>query len=231
MQAWNPIHNPQWPCLEKHMESISCSLAPVEMKDCLAGKFIYLLGDSTIRQWMEYFKSVDLHESGKLRHQLAVDLDRNINIQWQKHGYPLIGSLHYSVKVMENMARVIDRTGGEKNTVIVISLGQHFRPFPIDVFIRRALSVYKAVQRLLLRSPDTMVIIKTENIREMYNDAERFSDFHGYIQYLIIKDIFQDLQVGVIDAWDITIAYGTNDVHPPQHVVGNQINVFLNYIC
>ncbi|XP_073913568.1 NXPE family member 4 isoform X2 [Castor canadensis] len=176
-------------------------------------------------------KSVDLHESGKLRHQLAVDLDRNINIQWQKHGYPLIGSLHYSVKVMENMARVIDRTGGEKNTVIVISLGQHFRPFPIDVFIRRALSVYKAVQRLLLRSPDTMVIIKTENIREMYNDAERFSDFHGYIQYLIIKDIFQDLQVGVIDAWDITIAYGTNDVHPPQHVVGNQINVFLNYIC
>jgi hypothetical protein len=27
------------------------------MKDCLAGKFIYLLGDSTIRQWMEYFKA------------------------------------------------------------------------------------------------------------------------------------------------------------------------------
>jgi hypothetical protein len=132
---------------------------------------------------------------------------------------------------MENMAQVIDRTGGEKNTVIVISLGQHFKPFPIDVFIRRALSVYKAVQRLLLRSPDTMVIIKTENIREMHNDAERFSDFHGYIQYLIIKDIFQDLHVGVIDAWDITIAYGTNDVHPPQHVVVNQINVFLNYIC
>uniref|UniRef100_A0A8C0WU24 NXPE C-terminal domain-containing protein n=1 Tax=Castor canadensis TaxID=51338 RepID=A0A8C0WU24_CASCN len=221
--TWNPI---------------SCSLAPVEMKDCLAGKLIYLLGDSTIRQWMEYFKaniktlkSVDLHESGKLQHLFAVDLDKNINIQWQKHGYPLITAIHYSVKEMENMARVIDRTGGEKNTVIVISLGQHFKPFPIDVFIRRALSVYKAVQRLLLRSPDTMVIIKTENIREMHNDAERFSDFHGYIQYLIIKDIFQDLHVGVIDAWDITIAYGTNDVHPPQHVVGNQINVFLNYIC
>jgi hypothetical protein len=37
-----------------------------------------------------------------------------------------------------NMARVIVRTGGEKNTVIVISLGQHFRIFPIDVFILRA---------------------------------------------------------------------------------------------
>ncbi|XP_050612799.1 NXPE family member 4 [Macaca thibetana thibetana] len=221
--TWNPV---------------SCSLATVKMKECLRGKLIYLMGDSTIRQWMEYFKasintlkSVDLHESGKLQHQLAVDLDRNINIQWQKHGYPLVGSMTYSVKEMEYLTRAIDRTGGEKNTVIVISLGQHFRPFPIDVFIRRALNVHKAIKRLLLRSPDTMVIIKTENIREMYNDAERFSDFHGYIQYLIIKDIFQDLGVSIIDAWDITIAYGTNDVHPPQHVVGNQINILLNYIC
>ncbi|XP_008259333.2 NXPE family member 4 [Oryctolagus cuniculus] len=217
---------------------VSCSLAPVEMKECLRGKFIYLMGDSTVRQWMEYFKTsidtlkpVDLHETGKLQHQLAVDLDRNINIQWQKHGYPLIGSISYSVKEIEYIARAIDRTGGEKNTIIVISLGQHFRPFPIDVFIKRVLNVHKAVQRLLLRSPDTLVVIKAENIREMNNDVERFSDFHGYIQYLIIKDIFQDLNVGLIDAWDITIAYGTHDVHPPQNVVGNQINILLNYIC
>nr|XP_012603474.1 NXPE family member 4 isoform X1 [Microcebus murinus] len=216
----------------------SCSLATVEMNKCLRGKSVYLLGDSTVRQWMEHFKrsirtlkSVDMHESGKLQHQLAVDLDRNINIQWQKHGYPLIGSITYSVKEIEYIARAIDRIGGEKNTVIVISLGQHFRPFPIDVFIRRVLNVHKAVQRLLLRSPDTMVIIKAENIREMHNDVERFSDFHGYIQYLAIKDIFQDLNVGLIDAWDITIAYGTNNVHPPEHVVRNQVNIFLNYIC
>ncbi|XP_015990363.2 NXPE family member 4-like isoform X2 [Rousettus aegyptiacus] len=221
--TWNPI---------------SCSLAPVEIKECLKGKFIYLMGDSTIRQWMEYFKdsikalkSVDLHESGKFQHQLAVDLDKNINIQWQKHGYPLVGSLTYSVKEIEYITRVIDRTGGEKNTIIVISLGQHFRPFPIDVFIRRALNVHEAVQRLLLRSPETMVIIKTENIREMHSDVERFGDFHGYIQYLTIRDIFQDLNVGIIDAWDITIAYGTNNVHPPISVVRNQINILLNYIC
>ncbi|XP_076968971.1 NXPE family member 4-like isoform X4 [Tamandua tetradactyla] len=176
-------------------------------------------------------KSVDLHEFGKLQRQLVVDLDRNIIIQWQKHGYPLIGSLTYSVKEIEYIARAIDITGGDKNTVIVISLGQHFRPFPIDVFIRRAINVHKAVQRLFLRSPDTVVIIKAENTREMYTDVERFSDFHGYIQNLVMKDIFHDLNVGIIDAWDITIAYGTNNVHPPVSVVRNQINILLNYIC
>lgn len=40
--TWNPV---------------SCRLAPIEMKECLRGKFMYLLGDSTIRQWMEYFKN------------------------------------------------------------------------------------------------------------------------------------------------------------------------------
>ena len=69
-------------------------------------------------------------------------------------------------------------------------------------------------------------------IRVILNvDMERFSDFHGYIQYLVLKDIFQDLNVGIIDAWDITIAYGTNNVHPPQSVVRNQINILLNFIC
>ncbi|KFO31112.1 Protein FAM55D [Fukomys damarensis] len=176
-------------------------------------------------------KSVDLHGSGKLKHQLAVDLDRNINIQWQKHSYPLVGSMEYSVKGIEYIARIIDRIGGDKNTIVVISLGQHFRPFPLDVFIRRVLNVHRAVQRLLLRSPDTMVIIKTENTREMHSDVERLSDFHGHIQNLVIKDIFQDLNVGIIDAWDITIAYGSNEVHPPQYIIRNQINIFLNYIC
>ncbi|XP_055963593.1 NXPE family member 4-like isoform X1 [Sorex fumeus] len=221
--SWNPV---------------SCHLAPIPLRECLRGKFILLLGDSTIRQWMEHFvrnmntlKSVDLHESGKLKNQLAVDLDRNINIQWQKHSYPLIGSMTYSVKEMEYMARAIDRTGGGKDTVIVISLGQHFRPFPIDIFIRRALNVRKAVQRLLLRSPDTQVFIKAENTRELNLDVERFTDFHGYINHLAIKDIFRDLNVSIIDAWDITIAYGTNIVHPPDFVVKNQIDIFLNYLC
>lgn len=60
---------------------------------------------------------------------------------------------------------------------------------------------------------------------------ERFGDFHGYIQYLTMKYIFKDLNVAVIDAWDMTIAYGTNSVYSPDYVIGNQINLFFNYIC
>ncbi|KAF7484527.1 Hypothetical predicted protein [Marmota monax] len=95
----------------------------------------------------------------------------------------------------------------------------------------RAISIRKAIERLFLRSPDTKVIVKTENIREMHLETERFGDFHGYIQYLTLNDIFKDLNVGVIDAWDMTIAYASNNLHPPDVVIGSQINMFLSYIC
>ncbi|XP_072467150.1 NXPE family member 4-like [Notamacropus eugenii] len=144
----------------------SCNLSQfqteTQIKDCLKGKLIYIIGDSTTRQWMMYFteniktlKSIDLHGFGILHRQLVVDLENKIYIQWQRHGYPLVGSYNYSAKENEYLARVIDRIAGDGNTIIVFSLGQHFRFFPIDLFIRRAINVHKAIERLFLRSPDT----------------------------------------------------------------------------
>ncbi|XP_020036641.2 NXPE family member 1 isoform X2 [Castor canadensis] len=210
-----------------------------KINGCLKGKLIYLLGDSTLRQWIEYLPKVmktlkffDLHGTGYFKKYLLMDASRHTQIQWKKHSYPFLTVQFYSVIDDGYIAREIDRILGDRNTAIVITFGQHFRPFPINMFIRRAINIRKAIERLFLRSPDTKVIIKTENVRETLNtDIERFTNFHGYIQYLIMKDIFKDLNVGVIDAWDMTIAYDANMLHPPDYVVGNQIDMFLNYIC
>ncbi|MEE6484591.1 hypothetical protein FKM82_013930 [Ascaphus truei] len=215
------------------------SFEPVAHIDtCLSGKMIYLMGDSTLRQWIEYFPKImktlkffDLHGDGWHKTFLALDLKRNVHIQWKKHGHPFVTQSFFTVKDYASVPREIDRLGGGPHTVIVLALGQHFRPFPLTLFIRRVLNVRKAIERLFLRSPDTKVIIKSENTREINPDVERFSDFHGYIQYLLVKDIFQGLNVGVIDAWDMTTAFGSFNVHPPETVIKNQINMFLAYIC
>ncbi|NP_001095182.1 NXPE family member 1 precursor [Oryctolagus cuniculus] len=213
-------------------------LDTAKISGCLKGKLIYLMGDSTLRQWIYYLPKVmktlkffDLHETGNFKKHLLLDAEKHTQIQWKKHSHPFVTYQLFSVIDHGYIPQEIDRLIGDKDTVIVITFGQHFRPFPIDIFIRRAISVRQAIERLFLRSPATKVIVKTENIREMHIEAERFGDFHGYIQYLTLKDIFKDLNVGVVDAWDMTIAYGTNNVHPPDQVIGNQINMFLNYIC
>ncbi|XP_023576981.1 NXPE family member 2 [Octodon degus] len=208
------------------------------ISDCLQRKLIYLMGDSTLRQWIYYFKKIvrslrlfDQHGTGLFRTHILLDAERHILIQWRKHSHPFVTQQIFSLKDENYIPREIDQVAGDKDTAVVITIGQHFRPFPINIFIRRAINIKKAVERLLLRSPETKVILKTENTREVHQNAEMFSDFHGYIQNLILRDIFVDLNVGIIDAWDMTIAYLTADVHPPENVIANQIGIFLNYIC
>ncbi|XP_066495433.1 NXPE family member 4-like [Tiliqua scincoides] len=208
-----------------------------QINTCLQRKMVYFMGDSTVRQWMEYLtntvrtlKIFDAHGIGKLQNLLAVDMAGNIQLQWKKHGHPITAH-SYTMKDHSYVAREIDNLAGDRDTAVVVSLGQHFRPFPIKLFIRRILNVRAAIQHLLLRSPGTRVIIKTENTQEMPTDPERFSDFHGYAQYLAARDVFRDLKVGIIDAWDITVAYATTEIHPPDQVIGSQVNLFLSYIC
>ncbi|XP_001505479.2 NXPE family member 1-like [Ornithorhynchus anatinus] len=228
--------------LENEWRSALCRLSRLSTLNgtinCLTGKLIYLMGDSTLRQWIYYFqkfvttlKLFDHHGIGVFGIHVLMDVGKHIKIQWKKHGEPFVTQKLYEVKDDEYVTREIDKVAGDKRTAVVFTLGQHFRPFPINIFIRRAINVRRAIRRLLLRSPDTKVILKTENTREMLAESERFGDFHGYMQYLAMMDIFRDVPVGVIDAWDMTVAFGTNNVHPPEHVIGNQINMFLNYIC
>ncbi|XP_031201410.1 NXPE family member 2 [Mastomys coucha] len=209
-----------------------------DINNCLSRKLIYLMGDSTLRQWIYYLnkavktlKFFDHHGAGVFKTHILLDTERHILVQWKKHSHPFVTNKLFSMKDDKYIPREIDQVAGDSGTAIVISFGQHFRPFPINVFIRRAINVKKAIERLFLRSPETKVIIKTENIREINENVEIFSDFHGSIQNLIIRDIFRDLNVGIIDAWDMTIAYRSEDVHPPDSVIESQIGMFLNYIC
>ncbi|OCT72369.1 hypothetical protein XELAEV_18035347mg [Xenopus laevis] len=221
---------------------VFCNLSTYEpqsiVEKCLSDKLIYLMGDSTIRQWIEYLPSImkglkffNLHGIGWHKTHLAVDPNLNTYVQWKKHGHPFVTLSFFTVKDYTSVPQEIDRLAGGRDTVIVIALGQHFRAFPITLFIRRLLNVRKAIERLFIRSPDTKVIIKSENTREINTDVERFSDFHGYIQYVLAKNIFRGLNVGVIDAWDMTVASGSFDVHPSSSVLKSQINMFLEFLC
>lgn len=209
-----------------------------QMYTCLQDKMVYILGDSTLRQWfntltgtLKGLKRFNLHRAGLESLLMASDQEKNILLYWKKHSHPFVASHFYTVKDDNYMSREIDQLAGGPHYVLVISMGQHFRLFPIYLFIRRVLNVYKAVQRLLVRSPDTKVIVKIDNTREIDADPERLSDFHGYIQNLILKDMFSNLHVAMVDAWDMSIAYPTNNVHLPEHVIRNQIFMFLTYIC
>ncbi|XP_078528004.1 NXPE family member 3-like [Lissotriton helveticus] len=218
--------------------SLSCSNKQFRtqqaVSSCLREKIVYMFGDSTLRQWWEYLvdfipslKKIDLHvefpPAGPL---LATDAMNGLLVQWRSHGKPLrmsqmmVADLHY-------MANDIANLGGGPDMVIAINLWAHFTSFPVEVYIRRLRNIRTAVMELLERSPNTTVILKTANTGHNYG-----SNWLSFQLDLIMRKMFSGLQVGIVDAWEMTSChYLEENLHPKRIIIQHQMDMFLSFIC
>ncbi|KAM4702953.1 NXPE family member 4-like [Rhinophrynus dorsalis] len=227
---WNPIY---------------CNMTDYNTGDdfnkCLQRKKLFLIGDSTLRQFImhftegiqivTYFGYHGRHFENWEKTLLAINFEKDIYVSYKRHGFPLESFMFYYFKEDKYTSRQIDLLGGGKDTIIAITMGQHFRQFPLHLYIRRAINIRRAIERLFLRSPDTKVIIKTENTRDMYSPVERIGDFQGYTQYLVLREVFQGINVGFVDAWDMSVSSATNSVHPPGNTLKGIMSLTFSFAC
>ncbi|XP_057187561.1 NXPE family member 3-like [Triplophysa rosa] len=208
---------------------------PQTTTQCLKDKHIYMMGDSTLRQWFEFLlkavpslKQMNLHVQYQAGPLLAVDVENNIDLHWRAHGVPLrcrkteIANLHYISNEIEDLA-------GGPHTVIVFNLGPHFTTYPLDFFTHRVLRIHKAVVDLLQRAPATAVIIKTVNTG--YKDVFG-SDWYSLQLDRILRWAFQDVGVYILDVWQMTAChYNKENIHPGPVIIKNEMDIFLSFIC
>ncbi|KAJ8359640.1 hypothetical protein SKAU_G00161650 [Synaphobranchus kaupii] len=213
-------------------------LSEVAIISCLMGKTLYLLGDSTVRQWMEHLerklKGLRFIKQGNpYLSLLAVDTQNNITVRWIKHSHPWI-SVHTAYTTgSDTIPEILDSIavgGGQEDVIVVIGIGQHFRPYPPEVFIRRLQNVRRAILRLYARSPQAHVVIKLENNRELDSTMMIYSDWYGYMQNLAQRKVFEGMKVGLVDAWDMTVAANSFAIHPNEVIVSNELAVALSFI-
>ncbi|XP_069598687.1 NXPE family member 1-like isoform X3 [Ranitomeya imitator] len=208
------------------------------LNKCFMKKFIYIFGDSTLKMWLLYFQKYvktltpfRLYDDNWARQLLSLDVKKNMKITWKRHTFPFLTGSYQSFKEERTIAREIDLIRGDQRTVIVLNIGMHFRAYPIYYFIRRLYNIRRAIERLFIRSPETKVIIKTENTSSMLTNFETISDFHASVHYFIMEIIFKDLNVGFVNGWDMTNAFDTNEIHPPEKVIENEVRMLMTYIC
>ncbi|XP_029902323.1 NXPE family member 3-like [Myripristis murdjan] len=209
------------------------------ISQCLTDKVVHLYGDSTIRQWFEYLNSVlpdlkefNLHSVKKTGPFMSVDMARNILVKYRPHAPPLswtvipANELHY-------IANELDGIVGGSRTVVVLSVWAHFGSYPIEVYIRRLQSIHRAVLRLLDRAPDTLVVIRTANLRALtLGIALSNSDWYSLQQDRALRAVFKGLNVHLVDAWDMVLAHHlSHEIHPQPPIIKNMIDVLLSYIC
>uniref|UniRef100_A0A3B3QNM4 NXPE C-terminal domain-containing protein n=1 Tax=Paramormyrops kingsleyae TaxID=1676925 RepID=A0A3B3QNM4_9TELE len=204
------------------------------INSCLKGKTLYFMGDSTMRQWIEFMNSFQKGHKDYRGFSLLkiVNIMSNYTVYWKNHGHPRITVSKLKLSEASYISRDLDAIGAEgEDTVVVIGVGQHFRAYPLELFVRRLLSLRGAIQRLQARSPGTRIFIKLENTRELSSEPERFSDWHGHLQNLAQRKVFGDLKVGFVDAWEMTVAANTFVIHPNPTIIASEVALFLSCLC
>ncbi|CAI5637586.1 NXPE family member 3-like isoform X1 [Oreochromis niloticus] len=206
---------------------------------CLKGKVIHMYGDSTMRQWFEYLnaslpdlKEFNLHSPKSIGPLMALDYANNIFVTHRAHGPPLRTVNVPSVE-LHYIANELDNVVGGSNTVVVFGIWAHFDNFPIEFYIRRLMSIRRAVVRLLSRAPGTVVVIRTGNPKS-FTPSGAFvnSDWYTFQRLKVLKAVFKGLNVHLVHSWEMVLAHHLpHNMHPQPPIIKNMINVLLSYIC
>lgn len=216
-------------CNVRHFE-------PDDMEKCLSKKFIYMVGDSTTRQWFEYLEShvpnlmkMNSHTPGKMGPFMAVNIESDIIMHWRFHGLPL-GLWKIAVADAHYISNEIDGLQGGPHMVIVINICAHVVFHPLNFYIHRVATIRQAVLSLLSRAPETTVVIRSANTghaKDVYA-----SDWLYLQMNIVLRKVFQCLPVVFIDVWQMTSChYTTENVHPANVVVANEVDIFLSFVC
>uniref|UniRef100_A0A8C5B3M3 NXPE C-terminal domain-containing protein n=2 Tax=Gadus morhua TaxID=8049 RepID=A0A8C5B3M3_GADMO len=203
---------------------------------CLTGKVMNMYGDSTMRQWFEYLRAFvpefNLRSPAQAGPFMAVDCKHNILLKYHCHGPP-IGFSTVRASELRYVANELDRLPGGPNTVVALSLWAHFSPYPVEVYIRRMRHIRRALERLLVRGPGTLVIIRSPNLRAL--DKERslnHSDWFSLQLDRVLRNMFMGLAVVFVDAWEMTLAHhSAHNIHPPPDIIKNMISLILTQVC
>ncbi|KAI1886272.1 hypothetical protein AGOR_G00212290 [Albula goreensis] len=207
----------------------------VRMTQCLKDRDIYMMGDSTMRQWFHYLRNavpsikfMNLHTAEQAGPFLAVDVANNIVLRWRAHGPPLrsrrspFADFHY-------ISNEIDSLAGGSHQVIVFNLWAHLTTFPLEYFARRVARIRQAVVALLKRAPGTTVIIKSANTS--YKDVFG-SDWLSLQLDTILRVAFEGINVAFLDVWQMTSCHNSREnIHPNTIIVRNEIDLLLSFIC
>ncbi|CAH1266723.1 NXPE2 [Branchiostoma lanceolatum] len=105
---------------------------------------------------------------------------------------------------------------------------------PTHVYRSRMHEVRSAIKELHKKYPETTVIVKTCNTRHHrhYREVIQASDWLADQLNQEMRGILGDLNVAILDVWDMTVSqWYAQDLHPNVHVVDNELNILMSYIC
>ncbi|CAK8685301.1 unnamed protein product [Clavelina lepadiformis] len=222
------LRNDRWVSLQQKSPVISLAWS----RNCFKNKVIYMVGDSTMRQFFEIavavFNLTQTGPSNKInRHasQLGQDKTVNITIYYRTHGVPVSvrgvpGTRPYISDTIETL-----KTGGPA-LYVIFNIGVHLLHYDTSYFVHRILKIRDAIADHLRIFPDTRFILRGLNV------VETMEEWAIFRLEFILREVFKSL-IGVLflNFWDYTTVSPLKHYHPGEHALNEEALLLFSYVC
>jgi len=212
-------------------------------RKCLSGRMYYFIGDSTIRQYAEYFIMTLLDVNIKGLKALGSKRTYRLFHKYQGFGINvtyITPEMPYHnpdlpprdiTSQMTEIRRLADSGVDDARLVILTGYHTHFGAFPIHVYSDRVSRLANSLEYLFQKKPRARVFFKGHHF--IHDDNRWFDSRITQVFQEIVTRAFQNLKTRVVylDTWSITVIYGNNDVHPSGEAFTSQIQQFMSYLC
>ena len=224
----------------KHIFTYVSGFNDSVIQHCMTNKTLYLMGDSTTRQWYNIF--IDQFGCKQFTREWTTKkwksaagctiTNTRFTVIQAPHCQPLqVGQWKNKSISLKCISKRLDKIPSSKESIVVVHLFAHMRSVHFNNYKIKMLSIRARIQRLLAGNRNVKIFIKMPHTFTFYNNA--LNDFFGYVYSKIIFEIFEGLYDKVIplNQRDATNAIRSVNLHPEEFVVKNMVLQLFNYAC
>ena len=230
--------------LNKTWHILNCkntiSFHPQSYQSCLKNKTLVILGDSTTRQYVNYFMAqvlklpkINLKNYSSF-HSLIEFKSFGIHLIHKRHEQPYYWPGTRATEITSQATEINKLAKSDipgKDIIVVAHYCAHLQAFSSELFRFMVRRLSDAIKNLLEVKPEANVFIKGPHV--FFWNGLWFDVRISLNQKNIIFEAFKDLKTKVIylDTWSITAAHNSDELHPKDPTITSHIQQFMTYLC
>ncbi|KAH3802456.1 hypothetical protein DPMN_156133 [Dreissena polymorpha] len=215
-------------------------------RHCLKGREMFFFGDSTARQYADYFVNEVLEKRPKIDLRMLMFghntynwrntfSSLNINVTFLKHAMPFSGDkvpVNGVTSVYTELSRLSKTDIPGEQLIFFIVYHSHLQPFPVSFYKDRIRKLVISIKDFLSLKPKALFFLKSPSY--VMDQSNRWVD--NKMSLLYIKILLQEFEslhdrVVYLDTWSINVIHETISIHPETETLMAQIKHFMSFIC